>query len=632
MYRSPKKFFLVLMTSLIATSALSPMIQAQDDRYSPDYSEGNNEATADEGMVVSAHPIASEVGLEVLENGGNAIDAAIAMQFALTVVEPMMSGIGGGGFMMVYDAETGETTIINSRERAPEGATPDMFLDDDGEPIDFQERVMSGTSVGVPGTLRGLETAHEMWGTVDFTELMEPSIYLAENGFPIDDVLSNSIESNSEKLLNSPASEAVYFVDGEPLAEGDLLVQTDLAATLQTVSDEGVDAYFNGEIAEAIAATVQEFGGSMTAEDLANYEVTVDEPVWGQYKGYEIASMPPPSSGGIFLLQMLEMMEHFELESYDFDSVEKYHIMSEVMHLAYADRGMYAGDPEFVEVPIEGLLNSTYIEERAAEIDLESMNEEPEAGDPTAFEEDVALNYDLFAKVDDKDYGETTHFTVADAEGNVVSYTTTIEQAFGSGIMVDGHGIILNNELTDFDAEPGGANEVQPNKRPLSSMTPTIVFLDGEPVLTVGSPGGPTIITSVFQTILNVFEYDMALRDAIEAPRIYTNNVDSYRFEEGIAEDVLEGLRDLGHGFEDPVVIGNVNSILIDPETGEFYGVSDTSRNGAAFGVGLTDDDGTAEDEAEEVADEEEDEDAEDEDVEDDAEDEEVDEDAEDEE
>ncbi len=584
MYSSPRKLLLVFMTFLIASSALSPMIFAQDDRYTPDYSEANIEATGDNGMVVSAHPLASQVGLEVLENGGNAIDAAIAMQFALTVVEPMMSGIGGGGFMMVYDAETGETTIVNSRERAPAGADPEMFLDEDGEPLPFQERVMSGNSVGVPGTLRGLETAHEMWGTVDFSELIEPAIYLAENGFPIDDYLSEMIESSSEKLLASPGSEAIFFVDGEPLAEGDMLVQADLSATLQMISDEGADVYFNGDIAEAIAATVQEFGGTMTADDLANYDVTVDEPIWGQYKGYDIASMPPPSSGGIFLLQMLEMMEYFDLEAYDFDSVEKYHIMSEVMHLAYADRGMYAGDPEFVEVPVEGLLDPAYIEERANLIDLESMMEEPEAGDPTVFE-DVALNYDLFAKVDDKAIGETTHFTVADGEGNVVSYTTTIEQVFGSGITVDGYGILLNNELTDFDAEPGGANEVQPNKRPLSSMTPTIVFENGMPVLTVGSPGGPTIITSVFQTILNVFEYDMELREAIEAPRIYTNNVDSYRFEEGISEDVLDGLRELGHGFDEPVGIGNVNSILIDINAGEFYGVADTSRNGAAFAV-----------------------------------------------
>lgn len=559
---------------------------ASADSYNPDYGPQNDVATGDGGgMVVSAQPAASEIGLDVLESDGNAIDAAIAMQYALTVTEPMMSGMGGGGFMVVHDGQTGETSIINSRERAPGGATPDMFLDDNDEPIPFDERVEHGNSVGVPGTLKGLETAHQTWGTQPMHQLIAPAVNIAQEGFPIDDFMAEMITDNQEKLLNSAASE-VFFNDGEPLSEGDLLVQEDLANTLQLISENGTDHFYNGEIADALADTVQEFGGSMTAEDLNNYDITVDDPIWGQYKGYDIATMPPPSSGGLFLLQMLGILDGFDLSQYDSQSWEKYHLLSETMHLSYADRAEYAGDPEFVDVPIEGLLDPDYIEERRNLISMDEVNDNPEAGDPMAYQ-NGDLDYDSTEQPKDKKDGQTTHFSVADKHGNVVSYTTTIEQVFGSGIMVPEYGFMLNNELTDFDAEPGGANEVQPNKRPLSSMTPTIVFENGKPVLTVGSPGGQTIITSVLQTIINTYEYDMKLQDAIEEPRIFTNDLENYTFEENVPASVIETLNGMGHDFEsEPENLGNVNSILIDPQTGEFTGVADTSRNGAAYEVG----------------------------------------------
>jgi gamma-glutamyltranspeptidase/glutathione hydrolase len=567
---------------LMIITTVSQGVLAAD--YEADYGTENDVAEANGGMVVSAHPLASEVGLDILESDGNAIDAAIAMQFTLNVVEPMMSGMGGGGFMVVHDGATGETTIVNSRERAPAGATPDMFLGEDGEPIPFEERVMQGTSVGVPGTLKGLDTAHQMWGTMAMPDLVDPAIHIASEGFPIDDVLAFSIEDSQEKLMESAASE-VFFNDGEPLSEGDTLVQEDLAHTLQLIRDNGIDHFYNSEIAEALANTVQEFGGSMEKDDLMQYDVTVDEPVWGEFKGYDIATMPPPSSGGVFLLQMLGILDGFDLSQYDMKSWEKYHLMAETMHLSYADRGEYAGDPEFVEVPIEGLLHPDYLEERRNMISLDSVIEEPEPGNPFDYQDGMA-DYDSVDQLGDKVDGQTTHFSVADQYGNVVSYTTTIEQVFGSGIMVPEYGFMLNNELTDFDAEPGGANEVQPNKRPLSSMTPTIVFDDGKPMLTVGSPGGQTIITSVLQTIINNFEYEMELQAAVEEPRIFTNGMENYTYEEGVPSDVIDRLNGMGHNFGDePESLGNVNSILIDQENGTFRGVADSSRNGAAFGL-----------------------------------------------
>ncbi|NAP01045.1 gamma-glutamyltransferase, partial [Halomonas sp. MG34] len=370
-----------------------------------------------------------------------------------------------------------------------------------GTVIPFSERVQSGKSVGVPGTLKGLETALDNWGSIPMEDLIQPSIDMAEQGIPVNWVLANAIASNESKLARTAAGD-VFLPGGNPLEEGDTLVQEDLAKTFKLIRDQGSDSLFNGEIGEALAAEVQAFGGSMDTADLSRYDVTEDEPVWGDYQGYDIASMPPPSSGGLTMLQLLKMFEQLDLTQHDVKSPMKYHYMAEAMHLAYADRGAYMGDPEYVEVPREGLLDPDYVAERVATIDPEAANPNVEPGNPWDYQGGEAP--EVVTQVDDKVDGETTHFTVADQWGNLVSYTTTIEQVFGSGIMVPGYGIMLNNELTDFDAIPGGANEVQPNKRPLSSMTPSIVLQDGEPYMTVGSPGGATIITSVTQTLVNV--------------------------------------------------------------------------------------------------------------------------------
>ncbi|WP_251670554.1 MULTISPECIES: gamma-glutamyltransferase [unclassified Sporosarcina] len=570
------------MSLLLLISTLPGITFAKE--WDMDYSNYRQVATGMDGMVATAHPLASKVGADVLARGGNAIDAAVAIQFALNVTEPMMSGIGGGGFLMYYDAKTDKTQIVNSRERAPDGATPDMFLNEAGEPISFAERATGGKAVGVPGTLKGLEEALNRWGTLPMAELIEPAIELARGGFPIDSVLANAIEDNKMMLAFKEAGN-IFVPNGTPLREGDLLVQKDLAKTFELIKSQGTDVFYKGEIAQAIAQAVQQYGGSMTPEDLSTYAVTMDNPIWGDYKDYQIASMPPPSSGGVFLLQMLGILDGFNLSQYDVKSWQKYHLLAESMHLAYADRAVYAGDPDFVDVPLEGLLNPAYIQERKNLISLDSMIKKPEAGNPWAYENKEAASAQTKQPNDNK-LGETTHYSVTDQWGNVVSNTTTIEQLFGTGIMVPEYGILLNNELTDFDAVPGGANQVEPNKRPLSSMTPTIVFKDGKPVLTVGSPGGPTIITSVLQTIIHSIEYDMELKSAVEEPRIYTNSTASYRYEDGIPEEAMDHLRKLGHQFgEKPVTIGNVQSILIDQKEGTYKGVADSSRNGAAIGV-----------------------------------------------
>ncbi|WP_088032528.1 gamma-glutamyltransferase [Evansella clarkii] len=571
-----------LLTVFVLLFSASPFyMNASAKNYEMEF---NAAATGTDGMVSTSHPIASQIGADILNKGGNAVDAAVAIQYALNVVEPMMSGIGGGGFMMVYDADEDDITIVNSRERAPAGATPDMFLDDNGNAIPFQQRVRHGNSVGVPGTLKGVEEALDRWGSRPRQQLITPAVQLAQKGFEIDAQLAEAIRNNADKLSATPAAE-VFLPGGEPLAEGDLLVQEDLARTLKTIRAHGADAFYHGEIAEAIAGVVQEFGGSMTAEDLANYQLTIDEPVYGEYKDYTIASMPPPSSGGTFLIQMLKILEDFDIGQYDVRSWEKYHLLSETMRLAYADRAAYAGDPEFIDVPVDGLLHPDYIEERRSLISLESVMEDIEPGDPWAYQEGTA-NYEAEPSAHDSESnpGETTHFTVADRWGNVVSYTSTIEQIFGSGIMVPGYGIMLNNELTDFDAVPGGANEVQPNKRPLSSMTPTMVLEDGQPVLTLGSPGGPRIITAVLQVFLNIAEYDMDLQDAVAEPRIYNTHTTQTWWETGVPDDVRAYLTQMGHDFQtNPNSVGNVQSILI--ENGEFYGVADERRDGSAIGV-----------------------------------------------
>jgi gamma-glutamyltranspeptidase/glutathione hydrolase len=536
------------------------------------------------GMVATAHPLASKVGAEVLKRGGNAVDAAVAIQFVLNVVEPQMSGIGGGGFMMVYDAKTKKVSIIDSRERAPQSARPDMFLDEKGQEIPFPVRSTQGYAVGVPGTLKGLQAALDKWGTKPMAELIQPAILLAERGVKVNWVLARDIAACKERLSRSAAKD-VFLPNGEPLKEGDLLVQKDLAKTFRLIQAFGPDVFYQGKVGQALVQTVNAYGGHMTMNDLKRYHITVDKPLEADFHGYHVVTMPPPSSGGVTIMYILKLLEEKNAWQTALRSPERYHLMTEAMHLAYADRGAYIGDPEFVDVPVQGMLDPRYIKERAALIDLNKANSDVRPGDPWKYQQSGTPNRTV-KQPDNKHIGQTTHFTVADRWGNLVSYTTTIEQEFGTGIMVPGYGFMLNNEMTDFDAVPGGPNQAEPNKRPMSSMSPTIVFKDGKPVMTVGSPGGPTIIASVFQVLMYTLVDGLDIKSAIEEPRIYSNKYPKILWEDGVPDAARKRMTQMGHQFESsPQSIGNVQSIVIDPVTGAYTGAADSSREGWAVGL-----------------------------------------------
>jgi gamma-glutamyltranspeptidase / glutathione hydrolase len=569
----------VLIASMAALVSLAAPVQAAV----PGVPEGADGAT--QGIVAVAHPAAAQVGRDILQKGGNAVDAAAAIQFALNVAEPYMSGIGGGGFMMIYLKDQNKITVIDSREAAPQGVDARMFLDERGEPIPFAERHTNGKAVGVPGTLLGVDKALKSYGTMSLAEVIEPAIELAEKGVEVNWVTAQTIADAADKLQKHKTAGEVFVPGGTPLKKGDLLIQPDLAKTFRLIKEKGTDAFYKGEIGQALVREVQRTGGSMTMDDLQRYEVKEREPVRAKFRGYEVVSMSPPSSGGLTVIQILKLMEGFDNKKAGFGSVEYLHNLIEANRLAYADRAAYMADEDFYPVPKQGLIQDDYIQERRKLIRPDAANPEIAAGDPWKYETDKkpvpALNL-----TDTHPVKQTTHFAVMDKWGNLVSYTTTIEDVFGSGIMVPGYGFMLNNELTDFDAVPGGANQVEPGKRPRSSMSPTIVLKDGKPFMAVGSPGGSTIIASVSQTILNVIEHGMEIQDAILAPRIFTSGYPNVTWEAGIDQDVILQLMAKGHVFnEQPEHIGNVQAIIYDFETGKMYGGADNTREGTVLGV-----------------------------------------------
>ncbi len=540
-------------------------------------------ATGKNGMVSASHPEASKAGTEMLRKGGNAVDAAAAVVFALNVAEPMMSGIGGSGFMMVHSGDTGKTVVVNGHTKAPKAAHPKLFFDENDEIIPFPKRSTSGDAIGVPGTLMSVAKALEEYGTMSLADVLEPAIKLAEEGVEVNWVLAHHIELFKERM--SDETKELFFPNGKPLQKGDLLVQKELAKTFKLIQKKGPDVFYKGEIADAIVNHVQKWGGKLEKEDLEEYEATIDEPVWGEFMDHQMASCPPPSSGGITTLQILEMLERLNIENYKVDSPEKYYYLSEAMRLAFADRAAYMGDPDFNDMPINGMRSPEYIAERIKLIDPEKKNPNIEFGNPWAYQEGGG------GRVNEKKFerpiGQTTHYAVADNYGNVVSHTLTLEHPFGSGFLVPEYGLMLNNEVTDFDPEPGGPNEIEGGKRPLSSKTPSILFKDGKPVLAVGSPGGPTIIASVSQVVLNMLAYDMTLKDAIDEARIYNGEYPLQIWEGGIPLETREKLKEKDHEWdEEPrgLGIGNVQGIWIDHKHGLFHGACDMTRQGMPMG------------------------------------------------
>ncbi len=545
------------------------------------------EVRAADGMVSTVDPIASGVAATILREGGNAVDAAIALQYVLTVTQPHGSGIGGGGFMVIYDADSGEVDIVNSRERASRNAEAEQFLDDDGEEVPFAERIQTGEAMGVPGTVRGLEAACERHGSRPRQRLIRPAIELARNGFTVDAFLAEQIAENTEKF-NDAALETFSDDGGTLYEEGDTMTNPDLADTLDRIRREGAEAFYEGEVAADLAAEIarnaREPDRVVDEEDLAEYEVTFDEPVREEWYGYEIVSQPPPSSGGAIVYYILKLFELLGGEAHEIRSPEKYHLLAEAQSLAWADRNEYLGDPEFVEVPLAELLSEEYLQSRADLIEIGSTvydyenDEESQPGDPLA----VASSASTTAPATAMQSGSTTHFSVVDQWGNAVSYTSTIEQFMGSGKVVPGRGFMINNELTDFSAEPEGPNRVEPGKRPLSSMSPSMVLEDGVPVLTAGSPGGIRIITATAHAILHSMVYELDPLDAIVEPSIFKSTLPPVHYEEGVPESARETTSEWGLVWGDEEVQGNVQVIRVADD--ELIGAADPSRDGQATG------------------------------------------------
>jgi gamma-glutamyltranspeptidase / glutathione hydrolase len=560
------------------------------------------------GVVSVSHPLAAEAGARMLHHGGNAIDAAAAIQFALNVVEPQFSGIGGGGFMMIHLAKTNETFIIDSREKAPAAATADMFLNQS-----FDAASTSGHAVGVPGTLLGVETALAKWGTKTLAETLEPAITLADSGFRINRFLAKDIDNDRTKL--QPEARAVFRLpDGSPLPVGTLLRQPDLAKTFRLIAAQGSQVFYKGEIAQAIVEaqkrtnpTLGSAGvGRMTREDLAAYNVAMRVPVEGDYRGVQVKSMSPPSSGGLTIIEMLKMLEQFpigdESQGFGFGSTKTLHVMTEAMRLAFADRAVWMGDEDFVPVPKKGLISSCYLDTRKQLINPVQRLATVTAGDPRACDSTASAGAAVkLAGVAEEKGVHTTHFSVVDEEGNVVSYTTTIENTWGTGIVVPGYGFLLNNELTDFNFTPTrntttgnpGANDVAPFKRPRSSMSPTMLFYQGKPVAAYGSPGGATIINSVLNVTLNLVDHRMSIQEAINAPRwSVTSAAGGISCESGISSDTLKSLAALGHQVplvngtpECATPIGSVQGVVINLKNGKQYGGADQRREGTVIGL-----------------------------------------------
>ena len=547
-------------------AADAPIIDYQN-RYLPAYGKA--------GMVVSPEALAGEIGLAILKEGGNAVDAAVATGFALAVTLPRAGNIGGGGFMLIHLAETNEQVFVDYRETAPAAATRDMFLKEDGS-VDQSKAYFSHQAAGVPGTVAGLIHAQERFGKLTLKQVIQPAIDLAEKGFATPLALHMSLNARAERLAENAEAKRIYLQGGEAApAPGTLLTQSDLASTLKRIRDKGADGFYKGETAELIAGDMAANGGLITTEDLAGYRALERPPVRGTFRDFEIVSVAPPSSGGVHVLQMLNILEPYPLESYGHNSAAYLHRVIESMKLAYADRSRYMGDPDQTLIPTEALISKEYGAERRKLIDAERAKtaEEIGPGNPVPTESP-----------------DTTHYSVADAEGNVVANTYTLNFSFGSHIVVPGTGILLNNEMDDFAAKAGDANAyglvqgeantIAPGRRPLSSMTPTIVFKDGQPWLAAGSPGGSLIITTVLQTLLNAMVFDMNIAAAVAAPRVHNQWMpDRTLVEPGISLDTQRILEDWGHSLSPTRrTIGRSNSLIIDE--GWMQGFADMRRPG----------------------------------------------------
>ncbi len=514
-------------------------------------------------MVVAQEKISAQIGADILRRGGNAIDAAVATGFAMAVTYPRAGNIGGGGFMVIHSAERNEDITIDYRETAPAATTPQIFLGPDGKPEPAKSRD-SALGVGVPGTVAGFSLAVEKYGSGQFTlaQLIEPAIALARDGFVLTDDMADTLTTWHPRLKRWPASATIFSrPDGTPLGEGDRLVQSDLAETLSAIATQGPRGFYEGPVAEKLAKAISDAGGIMTPADLKSYQAVIRAPVRGNYRGYDIVSMPLPSSGGVVLVETLNILEGFQLADLKQGSPASLHLLIEAMKRAYADRARYLGDPAFVNAPIETLTAKDYAAKLRAGIstDRATPSKQLVAAPPAP-----------------REGTNTTHYSVVDSRGNAVSNTYTLNFSYGVGLVAEGTGVLLNNELDDFTAAVGASNAYGlvgyeanlpgPGKRPLSSMSPTIVLKDGKPVLVTGSPGGSRIISTVLQVIVNVLDYKMDVAAAVASPRLHHQWLpDEVRIERGFSDDVLRELKAMDHVVVEPMGQTSANSILVTP-------------------------------------------------------------------
>lgn len=535
----------------------------------------DKELIEDSAMVVSAHPLASKVGVETLQRGGNAVDAAIAVQFALAVVYPQAGNIGGGGFLL-YRSKSGVTDALDYREKAPAAATETMYQDSAGNVVASKSR-FGALAAGVPGAVDGMWTAHKKYGILPWSSLLDPAILLADRGYRITEQEAHNLNNERMNFARNCAITPA-FVQFHDWKAGDWLIQKELANTLRRIAGDGREGFYSGPTAALIRHTMEQRGGLITEKDLAEYHSVWRKPLEFDWNGLHITGMPPPSGGGLLLQQLLRMISAFPLKDYGFHSAEAVHLMVEAERRAYADRAVHMGDPDFWKIPLKGLTDTTYLKNRMADFNLEKASPSKNIG---------AGQF--------KESEETTHFSIVDAQGNAVAVTTTLNDSYGSRTVVSGAGFILNNEMDDFSAKPGApnfygaiggkANAIAPGKRPLSNMTPTIVARNGKLSMVVGTPGGMTIPTSVFQMLVNVYVFEMPLKDAVHAKRFHHQwSPDKISIEEGaLPEETIAKLRAMGHTVETRSPIGRVEAIWVTPQ-GKLQGVADNRGDDDAGG------------------------------------------------
>lgn len=559
-------------TFLAAFVVLASPVLAQK-RQLLEYPSIHSPVVGERGMVVSQNAIASGVGAAILRRGGNAVDAAVAIGFALAVTLPRAGNIGGDGFMLVHDAKTGEQVFFDFRSVAPKAATLAMYIDNQGKEASIASRGYLAPSV--PGTVAGLAMAHKRFGKLAWKDVVAPAIALARDGVALTPDEAFVFSWGKERLSTSAAAKAAYYrPDGSLYRAGEILRQPDLAWTLTQIAERGADGFYKGPVAERFAADMKAHGGLITLDDLASYRAVERKPLRGTYRGLEVVTAPPASAGGATLLNMLNILEGFDLKSYGAGSAQALHIMAETMKLGYADRYRFLGDTDFVTAPVRGFISKAYAQERAKLIDPAKATpaQQLRAGDPARFESP-----------------STTHFSVADADGNVVSTTYTLGADFGSGVMIAGTGVLLNNQMNNFDHEnaakalregtPPPLNAMAPGKRMLSTMMPTMIFKDGKPWLVTGTPGGSTIIDTVLQIVVNVVDFKLNVEEATHQPRIFQDTGKTLRVEPNFNPDTVRLLGTMGHTIVSDETMGSAQSIMI--ENGYFLGAADPRRPGA---------------------------------------------------